>query len=148
MWVQNRARPCRFPLAFSSPPPQFLAAGCNNSPHHAQIGAARASSMSGSSSIGRSGGHIGRGGPSRGRGDEEEEEEAKKRHSDAARLRGSRRFTNYGLQPPPKFNRWEAHANQGHPLPGSPASAPAASRRSHYDAGASSSSSAPGASSC
>jgi hypothetical protein len=46
--------------------------------------------MSGSSSIGRGVGHVGRGGPSRGRGGDDDEE-AKKRHSDAARLRGSKR---------------------------------------------------------
>jgi hypothetical protein len=73
--------------------------------------------MFGSSSIGRGGGQIGRGGPSRGRGDDDKEE-AKKRRSDAARLRGSKRWTNYRLRPPPKFNRWEARANQRPPPPG------------------------------
>jgi hypothetical protein len=104
--------------------------------------------MSGSSSIGRGGGHIGLGGPSRGCGDDDdEEEEAKKRRFDAARLRKSRRFTKYGIRLLLGFNKWEARTNQVRPLPGSPASAPAASRRSCYDAVASSSSSAPGASS-
>jgi hypothetical protein len=102
--------------------------------------------MSGSSLIGHGGGHIDRGGPSRGHGDDDEEE-AKKWRFDATRLRGSWWFTKYGIRPPPGFNKWEACANQGRPFPGSPASTPAASRRSRYDAGASSSSSAPGASS-
>jgi hypothetical protein len=88
--------------------------------------------MSGSTSIGRCGGHVGCRGPSCGHGDDDDAE-AKKRCSDAARLHGSRRFTNYGLRPPPKFNRWEAGTNQGYPLPDSPASVPAASRRSLYD---------------
>jgi hypothetical protein len=116
----------------------LLAAGRTLKPHRAQIRPALATAMSGSSSIGRGGGQIGRG--------DDDEEEAKKRRSDAAILRGSKRWTNYGLRPPPKFNRWEACANQGCPLPGTPASAPAASCRSRYDAAASSSSSAPGAS--
>jgi hypothetical protein len=123
------ARPRRFPLPFSSPPLQFLAAGRNQSPRHAQIDATHARSMSGYSSIGRGGDQVGRGGPSRGRSGDDDEE-ARKRRSDAARLRGSRRWTNYELWPPPKFYRWEARANQGCPLLGSPASVPAASRRS------------------
>jgi hypothetical protein len=81
----------------------------------------------------------------RGRGDDNEEE-AKKRRSDAAHLHGSRRFTKYGITPPPAFNKWEARTNRGRRLPGSPASALAAPRRSCYNAGASSSSSAPVAS--
>jgi hypothetical protein len=44
----------------------------------------------------------------RGRGNDKEE--AKKRHSEAARLHGSRRFTKYGISPPPGLNKWEARA--------------------------------------
>jgi hypothetical protein len=58
--------------------------------------------MSESSSIGRGGGHIGRVGSSHGGGDDEE---AKKRHSDAARLRGSYWYTKYGLTLLPAFNK-------------------------------------------
>jgi hypothetical protein len=106
------ARPRRFPLPFSSPPLQFLAVDCNQSPRHAQIDAARARNMSGNSSIAR-------GGPLRGRSSDDDEE-AKKRRSDASRLRGSRQWTNYELRPPPKFNRWEARADQGCPSPDFP----------------------------
>jgi hypothetical protein len=58
--------------------------------------------MSESSSIGCGGGHVGRVGSSRGGGDDEE---AKKRPSNATRLRGSYRYTKYDLTLPPAFNK-------------------------------------------
>jgi hypothetical protein len=101
---------------------QLLAAGRTREPRRAQIRPALATSMSGSSSIGRGRGHISRASPLRDHGDDDKE---------------ARRFTKYGIRPPPGFKKWEARANQGRPLPGSPTSAPAAHRRSRYDAGAS-----------
>jgi hypothetical protein len=84
--------------------------------------------MSGNLLIGRGGGHIGQASSSHGR-DGGDDEEAKKRRSDATRLRGSYRYTKYGLTPPPAFNKWEARANRGRC---SPASAPALPlRRGH-----------------
>jgi hypothetical protein len=59
--------------------------------------------MSMSGSIGRGGGQIGRARSSRGA--EGDDDEARKRRFDATRLRGSYRYTKYGLTPPPAFNK-------------------------------------------
>jgi hypothetical protein len=39
------------------------------------------------------------------RGHGDDDEEAEKQRSDTARLRASRRFTKYGIRPPPGFKK-------------------------------------------
>jgi hypothetical protein len=71
-----------------------------------------------SCSIGRVGVQIGRARRSRNvRGDNDE---ARKRRSDAARLRGSYRYTKYDLTLPPAFSKHEANADRGGGSPASP----------------------------
>jgi hypothetical protein len=90
----------------------------------------RREKMSGSSSIGRGGGQIGRAGSSRGAGGDDDK--ARKRRSDTAMLRGSYRYMKYGLTPPLAFSKREARTNRGG---GSPASASASTSHSRYHAG-------------
>jgi hypothetical protein len=93
--------------------------------------------MSESSSIERGGGQIGRTGSSHGA--EGDDDEARKRRSDTAWLRGSYHYTKYSLTPSPAFSKCEAKANCGG---SSLSSALASTSCSHYHAGSSASASA------